>query len=125
MEKRFAGIKEIAKEGMKKSIKAIQHHMVKNDKESLKKHHQYCPQSAETLCKYWKDKNNRTNLYNEDYRLSVVFMAELDPICTRLSKDDLLNRGLKGITQNQNEAANGYWGQNIPKQGFVKPEPFA
>ena len=99
--------------------------MVKNDKESLKKHHQYCPQSAETLCKYWKDKNNRTNLYDEDYRLSVVFMAELDPICTRLSKDDLLNRGLKGITQNQNEAANGYWGQNTPKQGFVKPEQFA
>lgn len=105
-------------EGMKKSIKAIQHHMVKNDKKSLEEQHQYCPQSADTWCKYWKDKNDHTNLYNEDNRLSVVFMAELDPIFTRLSKDDLLIRCLKGITQNQNEAANGVLWSKCPKTKF-------
>ncbi|CAB3993252.1 Hypothetical predicted protein [Paramuricea clavata] len=74
-------------EGLKKSIKAIQHHMIKNDKESLKKQHEYWPMSADTWCKYWKVKNDHTNLYNEDASLSVVFMAELYPIFTRLSKD--------------------------------------
>ena len=43
-------------------------------------------------------------LYNEDNRLPDVFMKELDIIFTRLSKDDLLNRFLKGMTQNQNVA---------------------
>lgn len=85
-------------EGMKKSIKAIQHHMVKNDKKSLEEQHQYCPQSADTWCKYWKDKKDKTNLYNEDNQLSEVFMAELNPIFTRLSKEDLLVTCLKRIT---------------------------
>ena len=43
-------------EGMKKSIKAIQHHTIKSDKKSSEKQHQYCPQSADTWCKYLKDK---------------------------------------------------------------------
>jgi hypothetical protein len=51
-------------EGMKASIKAIQHHMVKNGKLPLKEQHQYCPKSADTWCKYWKDKNDDTQLYN-------------------------------------------------------------
>ena len=45
-------------------------------------------------------------------------MDELDPIFTRLSKDDLLNRCLKGITQNQNEAANGILWSKCPKTKF-------
>jgi hypothetical protein len=105
-------------EGMKESIKVIQHHMVKNGKHPLKEQHQYCPKSADTWCKYWKDKNDDTQLYDEDNRLSEVFMDELDPILTRLSKDDLLIRCLKGITQNQNEAANGILWSKCPKTKF-------
>ena len=48
-------------EGMKASIKAIQHHMVKNDKLTLKN-----PKSADTWCKYWKKKTDKTSVYNED-----------------------------------------------------------
>ena len=96
-----------ANEGMKTSTKATQHHMVKNDKLTLKKQYQYCPKSADTWCKYRKDKTDKTSVYNEDNRLPEVFMQQLDPIFTRLPKDDLLNRCLKGMTQNQNEAANG------------------
>ena len=62
--------------------------------------------------------NEGTKLYNEDNRLPEVFMAELDPIFQRLSKDDLLNRCLKGITQNQNEAANGILWSKCPKTKF-------
>ncbi|CAB3990356.1 Hypothetical predicted protein [Paramuricea clavata] len=82
------------------------------------KQHEYCPKSGDTWCKYWKDKNDGTNLYNEDNRLSEVFMDELDPIFTRLSKDDLLIRCLKGITQNQNEAANGVLWSKCAKTKF-------
>ena len=42
----------------------------------------------------------------------------MDPIFTRLSKDDLLNRCLKGMTQNQNEAANGMLWSKCPKTKF-------
>ena len=101
--------------GMKEGIKAIQYHMIKNGKLALIKQHQYCPKFGDTWCKYWKDKNEGTKLYNEDNRLPDVFMAELDPIFQRLSKDDLLNRYLKGITQNQNEAANGILWSKCPK----------
>lgn len=104
--------------GMKESIKAIQCHMIKNGKLTLKKQHQYCPKSGDTWCKYWKDKNDGTKLYNEDNRLPEVFMAELDPIFQRLSNVDLLNRCLKGITQNQNEAANGILWSKCPKTRF-------
>ena len=64
---------------MKESIKAIQCHMIKNKKLTLKKH-QYCPKSQDTWCKYWKDKSDGTKLYNEDNHLPEVFMAELDQI---------------------------------------------
>ena len=40
------------------------------------------------------------------------------PIFTRLSNDDLLNRCLKGLTQNQNEAANGVLWSKCPKRKF-------
>ena len=45
-------------------------------------------------------------------------MKELDPIFTRLSKDELLSRCLKGMTQNQNEAANGMLWSQCPKIKF-------
>ena len=45
-------------------------------------------------------------------------MEELDPIFTRLSKDDLLSRCLKGMTQNQNEAVDGQLWSNCSKTKF-------
>ena len=93
--------------GMQKSISAIQNHMIKSEKLSLKKQHENCPKSTDTWCKYWKDKHDKTNLHNENNWLPEVFMKERQPIFSRLSSDALLNRCLQGMTQNQNEAANG------------------
>ena len=45
-------------------------------------------------------------------------MEQLDPIFTRLSKDELLSRCLKGMTQNQNESANGVLWFKCPKTKF-------
>ena len=92
--------------------------MIKNSKISLKKQHQYCPKSNDTWCKYWKDKNNSTNFYSEDTRLPEVFIEELNPIFIRLSNNELLSRCLRGITQNQNEAANGMLWSKCPKTKF-------
>ena len=105
-------------QGMKQSIKAIQCHMIRNSKLSLAKQHQHCPKSKDTWCKYWKDKSEKTKTYNEDNRLPDVFIKELDPIFVRLSKDELLVRCLKGMTQNQNEAANGMLWSRCPKIKF-------
>ena len=85
-------------EGMKTSIKAIQHHMIKNESSTLDEQHQYCPKLSDTWCKYWKDKQDGITSYNEDNRLPEVFMGELDSVFTRLSKEDLLNRCLIGMT---------------------------
>lgn len=94
-------------EGMKTSIKAIQHHIIKDESLPLDQQHYYCPKLADTWCKSWQNQIKNTSLYNEDNRLLQIFMKELDSIFKRLSKDDLLQRCLKGMTQNQNEAANG------------------
>ena len=103
---------------MKQSIKAIPCHMIKNSKLTLDKQHQHCPKSEGTWCKYWKDKLEKTKTYNEDNRLPDVFTKELEAIFTSLSKDELLSRCLKGMNQNQNEAANGMLWSRCPKTKF-------
>ncbi|CAB3999514.1 Hypothetical predicted protein [Paramuricea clavata] len=103
---------------MKSSIKAIQNHMIRNGNLTLDKQHQYCPRSPDTWCKYWKDKADETHLYNENNPLPEVSMEELDSIFTRLSKDERLSRCLNGMTQKQNEAANGILWSKCPKTKF-------
>ena len=105
-------------QGMQNSIKAIQCHMIRNNKQTLKKQHQHCPKTADTWCKFWLDQRNGTSLYKEDNRLPEVFEKELDPIFKRLSNNELLTRCLKGLTQNQNEAINGILWSKCPKTRF-------
>ena len=59
-----------------------------------------------------------TSTYDNSNRLPEVFMEELDPIFIRLSKDDLLSRCLKGMTQNQNEAVKGQQWSKCSKTKF-------
>ena len=99
-------------EGMRSSIFAILNHMVKNDNIRLDEQHDKCPRTM--WCKYWTNRNN----YNENNRLPFVFYSELKPIFTRLSNESLLKRCLRGLTQNQNEAANGVLWSKCPKRKF-------
>ena len=58
-----------------------------------------------------KSMKSRDN-YDNEKRLPTVFYDLLEPIFQRLSKNDLLNRCLHGMTQNQNESVNGLlWGR--------------
>ena len=104
--------------GMKRSIKAIQCHMIENTKVPMQEQHYYCPKDDNTWCKFWKEQLDDTVTYDQSNRLPEVFMEELAPIFTRLSQDNLLSRCLKGITQNQNEAINGMLWSKCPKIKF-------
>ena len=73
-----------------------------------------CPKDG--WCNFWKSRDNHDN----EKRLPTVFYDLLEPIFQRLSKNDLLNRCLRGMTQNQNESINGVlWGR-CPKLNFVE-----
>lgn len=105
-------------EQMKKDIWAIFYHLIEDDKKTLEEQHQSCPQDENTWCKFRLDKHNNTASYNNASRLPVAFIAELKPIFERLSNDNLLDRCLSGLTQNQNESINGLLWLHCPKTKF-------
>ena len=92
--------------------------MIRDETSSLEEQHKLCPKHHDSWCKFWKDRVNKTNTYNNQKRLSDVFLQELKAIFVRLSKDDLLARCLKGLTQNQNESVNGQLWSRCPKNRF-------
>ena len=98
-------------ESMKNAVWAIFYHMIRSDS-PLEEQHKFCPRDA--WCKFWRNKE----CYNEDNRLPPLFAEHLKPIFNRLTNDDLLNRCLKGHTQNQNESINGVLWSRCPKTKF-------
>ena len=74
-------------DGIKEGIKAIQYHMIRQDNLSLEKQHQFCPKGTESWCKFWLDKLDNTNIYDDKKRLPDVFRDELNPIFERLSSN--------------------------------------
>ena len=52
-------------------------------------------------------------------RLPCVFVDALKPIFTRLTNEDILQRCLKGFTQNQNESLNGTVWNLVPRHVSV------
>ena len=73
----------------------------RNDTETLEQQHDYCPKDG--WCNFWKLRDN----YDNEKRLPAVFYDVLQPAFQRLSKNDLLNQCLHGMTQNQNESIKG------------------
>ena len=105
-------------EGMKQAIWAIFHHSIASSQIDLKEQHKYCPQGTDSWCQYVLDQHDNTSKYSEDQRLPEAFRKELNPIFLRLAKDDLLERCVNGLTQNQNEAVNGQLWNFCPKSRF-------
>ena len=92
-----------------KDIWAIYKHMIWDDELSLDEQYQNCPQGEESWCTYWTDHYNGTKTYDDATRLPSVFLNELKQLFTWWSNDDLSNRCLMGITQNENESINVLW----------------
>ena len=103
---------------MHDAIQAILKHMVKEEGKSLEEQHDLCPKDNLTWCKFWQDAKNKTATYSVEHRLPSVFFNLLKPIFDRLSDVTLLQRCLKGITQNQNESLHGMVWRRCPKTCF-------
>ena len=99
-------------QGMQNDISAIFKHMIQDDSISMAEQHANCPKYG--WCKYWVNNSN----YDPSKRLACVFVDALKPIFTRLTNEDILQRCLKGFTQNQNESSNGTIWNRCPKTRF-------
>ena len=87
--------------------------MIQNDSIlSMAEQHASCPNYG--WCKYWVNNSN----YDPSKRLPCVFVDALKLIFTRLTNEDILQRCLKGFTQNQNESLNGTVWTRCPKTRF-------
>ena len=100
------------KVAMYNAIWAIFKHRIRNDDEPIVSQHDLCPRAS--WCLFWSSPDS----YDDSKRLPSVFYNELKPLFTRLSDDSLLGRCLRGLTQNQNEAANQVLWTKCPKTKF-------
>ena len=103
---------------MENAIWAIFFHMIKCQNEDIAVQHKFCPSGKDSWCKYPRDITSGTNTYKPSKCLPNVFRNELKPIFVRLSEKSLLQRCLKGYTQNQNEALNNILWNKCPKRVF-------
>ena len=99
-------------EGMELSIWAIFKHMIWDESIILDEQHKLCPKNS--WYSYWSNRGS----YNDDKRLPSSFLDVLKPVFKNLTKNELLNRCLKGLTQNQNQAINGILWSKSPKTKF-------
>ena len=99
-------------EGMQNDIWPIFKHMIQDDSISMAEHHANLPKYG--WCKYWENNSN----HDPSKRLPCVFDDALKPLFTRLTNEDILQRCLKRLTQNQNESLKGTVWNRCPKTHF-------
>ena len=107
--------KDRAVEKMRRAILAILYHSVKLSDPD--KRHQYCPDGEDTWCEYKKTGKEK----DSQFHLDPVFLDLLLPTFTRLSKPELLERCLPGMTQNQNESFHALIWKRCPKHLWRGP----
>ena len=104
--------------GMQNYIWAIYHHVIKAKSSPLSEQHKYCPKGSGSWCTYWKDRCNGSKTYDDDTCLPTDFQPLLKGLFTRLAEKELIERCLKGLTQNQNESINAMLWKRYPKTYF-------
>lgn len=98
---------------MKKNIIAILNHSVKTQDPA--KQHRFCPLGETSWCKWQQDVTTATKTYKDDDCLPEVFLELLRPTFMTLSDTKLLERCIRGTTQNPNECINGTVWVRCPK----------
>ncbi|XP_058961471.1 uncharacterized protein [Pocillopora verrucosa] len=98
---------------MKKNIIAILNHSVKTQDPA--KQHRFCPLGETSWCKWQQDVTTATKTYKDDDCLPEVFLELLRPAFMTLSDTKLLERCIRGTTQNPNECINGTVWVRCPK----------
>lgn len=104
---------DVAAYTMKKNIIAILHHSV-HSKDPTKQH-RYCPQGESSWCKWKQDQASGTSTYDGSDCLPEVFLQDLTPTFLALSDTKLLERCVRGTTQNSNECLNSPVWARCPK----------
>lgn len=104
---------DVAVYTMKKNIIAILHHSVQS--QDAAKQHRFCPVGEDSWCKWQQDCATGTNTYEAGDCLPEVFFELLKPTFITLSETKLLQRCVRGATQNRNECINGLVWARCPK----------
>lgn len=104
---------DVAVYTMKKNIIAILHHSVQS--QDAAKQHRFCPVGEDSWCKWQQDYATGTNTYEPGDCLPEVFFELLRPTFMTLSETKLLQRCVRGATQNCNECINGLVWARCPK----------
>ena len=84
--------------------------------------HQFCPTGANSWCGWQKDQALGVQTYVHHDAIPMAVFKVVKPIYVSLSDKALLQRCLRGATQNQNEAFNGMVWHYCPKDGFASSE---
>lgn len=103
-----------SKDDMKKAIWATYYHYSSTDDNPQ---HQFCPEGAESWCKWQKSKAAGTlRDFTHDYlALPKIVLDAIKPIYDDLSGEKLLERCVGGYTQNCNESYNQLVWKMAPK----------
>ena len=99
-------------ESKENNIWAIFKPMIQDNSQLLDEQYSLCPKDS--WCIYWSYREK----HNDQKHLKLVFIEVMKPLFINLSKNELLNRCLQGLTQNQNEAINGLLWSKCPKTKF-------
>ena len=90
--------------------------------ENEEERHKFCPEGEASWCGWQRHKAGAEDQYIPSDRLPVAIFEVLKPIWRQLTDKVLLQKCLRGATQNHNEAWNGMlWGM-CPKTSFVGAE---
>ena len=98
---------------MKKNVIAILNHSVKAA--DLAKQHRFCPPGESSWYKWQQDQASGTVTYKNDECLPEIFLELLRPTFMTLSDTKLLERCVRGTTQNRNECKNSLVRVRCPK----------
>ena len=106
-------------EEMKRAIWAsFCHRMSCNDKPR----HEYCPPGIDSWCKWQQHKAGKQGTYKHHNVIPPAVAAVMKPVYERLTDRALLERCLRGATQNVNECLNGLIWQMCPKVSFCSAQ---
>ena len=103
-------------EGMKKVVWAQYYHSISTDEDPQ---HQYCPEGAESWCKYNQALALHQALPSHVPAIPADLQQYIKPVFDDLCKEGLLEKCLLGATQNQNECFNSLVWARAPKIEYV------
>lgn len=104
-------------QAMRQAVWALYSHVMSTNEKPV---HILCPEDEDTWCKYNRSKLEKTVYdHNKHFHLPQVIMEHIKPVFKDLVKLELLEKCLKGKTQNPNESLNNVIWSIIPKRVFV------